>query len=105
LLSYLFETINKQEQNHQNQIFIMVKLKYDRILKAVLSWSPTSANFCHFIASSSVVQPQFNLTNLKLEYQKKKDKNTEETTLHHISSDFFEYSLSLKYGRWSLIKH
>jgi len=37
------------------------------ILKANLSWCPTSAKFCQLIASLSVNLPQTNLTKLKLE--------------------------------------
>jgi len=47
-------------------ILELILTVYSRILKANLSWNPTRAKFCQFIASLSVVLPQINLTKLKL---------------------------------------
>jgi len=55
-----------------NNITLLHKFSYSasRILKAILSWSPTWTKFCQLIANLSVILPQHNLTKLKFEYVK-----------------------------------
>jgi len=56
--------------NHFGYIIFTQRQFYDCILKANLSWSPTSSKSCQLIASLSVVLPQVNMTKIKLEYLK-----------------------------------